>query len=106
MITSNRAGANNELTHHPPQSVVVVGAANTAFDLVEDCHSAGLSVTMVQRSPTFIIPAENCNHPNAFGMYKSGLPIDIVDSITMAGPMAVGGQLIGGIINMQAAAER
>lgn len=86
------------------QSVIVVGAANTAFDLVEDCHAAGLRTTMVQRSPTYILPAEYAHHPNAFGMYKL-LPKEVVDHIAMGGPLAVGGQLMGGVIALQAAQE-
>ncbi|KAK3901900.1 hypothetical protein C8A05DRAFT_44560 [Staphylotrichum tortipilum] len=38
---------------------IVVGTANTAHDVAEDMLSAGLSsVTMVQRSPTYVLPAE------------------------------------------------
>lgn len=32
------------------QTVLVVGSANTAFDVLEDCYNAGLKVTMNVRS--------------------------------------------------------
>ena len=37
---------------------IVIGTANTAHDVAEDMANAGMHTTMVQRSPTFIFPAE------------------------------------------------
>lgn len=37
---------------------VVIGTANTAHDVAEDMANAGMETTMVQRSPTFVFPAE------------------------------------------------
>ncbi|KAI1661103.1 hypothetical protein F4813DRAFT_399170 [Daldinia decipiens] len=34
------------------KSVVIVGSANTAFDIMQDCHAAGIKTTMVARSPS------------------------------------------------------
>lgn len=38
------------------QRGVVIGTANTAHDVAEDMANIGMDTTMVQRSPTFILP--------------------------------------------------
>lgn len=71
---------------------------------MEACHEAGLSTTLVQRNPTCIFPAEYLDNPNGLGVYAV-LPADIADSVTSAGPIAVGGQLVYGLHQMLAAGE-
>lgn len=84
--------------------MLVVGSANTAFDVVEDCHKHGKQVTMLQRSPTYVIPAEFFQHPTSIGLYNI-LPADIVDSVFLAGPIAVGSQLVNGSHSFQASMD-
>ncbi|KAI9010547.1 hypothetical protein DFJ74DRAFT_684858 [Hyaloraphidium curvatum] len=93
-----------EIAAKGAKSAVVVGSANTGFDLMEDCAHAGLQTTMVQRAPTYIIPAEYLDHPQGFGMYDH-LPADVVDKITMGGPLSVGAQLANGLHYQLASAE-
>lgn len=45
------------------KSVAIIGSANTAFDVIEDCHAAGLKTTMVVRSPTYIFPYDYVMDP-------------------------------------------
>ena len=93
-----------DTSHCSLQSVIVIGSGNSAWDIIEDVHNAGLSTTMIQRSETYVIPVEYFNHSNGVGMYDM-MPAEIADSVTMAGPIAVGGQLLSGVHAMQAAAE-
>ncbi|POS69877.1 hypothetical protein DHEL01_v211728, partial [Diaporthe helianthi] len=74
------------------KSVIVVGAANSAFDIMEDCAAAGLKTTMIARSPTFIFPWEYGLLPEGLGMYEV-LPTNVVDKLQVPGPVAVNGQL-------------
>ncbi len=37
---------------------IVIGTANTGHDIAEDMANAGMQTTIVQRSPTFVFPAE------------------------------------------------
>jgi hypothetical protein len=74
--------------------VAVVGSANTAFDLIEECHNKGLETTMIQRSPTYIIPLKYLLDPQGLGIYDY-VAADIADPITQGGPLAVGGPLLG-----------
>lgn len=76
------------------QSVLVIGSANTAFDVMEECYNAGLKTTMVQRSPTYVIPMSYLLHPEGLGIYDY-VPAEIGDAITQAIPLAVGGPLLG-----------
>ncbi|KAH8887797.1 FAD/NAD(P)-binding domain-containing protein [Thozetella sp. PMI_491] len=74
------------------RSVIVVGSANTAFDVLEDCHNAGLKATIVARSPTFVFPWEYCLDPQGLGLYEI-FPVDIVDNRQLTMPNSVAGQL-------------
>ncbi|GKT52255.1 putative indole-3-pyruvate monooxygenase YUCCA3 [Colletotrichum spaethianum] len=59
------------------KSALVIGSANTAFDILEDCCAAGLKTTMVVRSPTFIFPVAYVCDPAAHGNYeKLGVEAD------------------------------
>ncbi|KAF4629510.1 hypothetical protein G7Y89_g8635 [Cudoniella acicularis] len=86
------------------QSALVIGSANTAFDIMEDCYNAELRTTMVQRSPTYVIPMSYLLHPEGLGVYDY-VPAEIGDAITQAGPLAVGGPLLGLTHAKLAAAE-
>ncbi|KAI3390953.1 hypothetical protein diail_8327 [Diaporthe ilicicola] len=78
------------------KSVIVVGAANSAFDVMEDCAAAGLKTTMIARSPTFIFPWDYALEPEGIGMYER-VPVDVGDKVLMTGPAAIGGQLVRGM---------
>ncbi|KAF2745945.1 FAD/NAD(P)-binding domain-containing protein [Sporormia fimetaria CBS 119925] len=64
----------SEFTKQGFKTAAVIGSANTAFDVVEDCHAAGLCTTMVERSPTYILPLDHILHPQAFGCYDQAHP--------------------------------
>ena len=74
------------------QSVIIVGSGNTAFDITEDCANAGLKVTMVARSPTYIFPRDYCFDPNGMGLYDI-LPADLVDNVFASCAVNIGGQV-------------
>ncbi|KAG9569700.1 hypothetical protein KCU71_g2759, partial [Aureobasidium melanogenum] len=73
------------------KSVCVVGSASTAFDVVEDCYNAGLQVTMVVRSPQYVVPLDYICHEQGLGSYKSG--VDKADELFMMMPTIVDSQL-------------
>ncbi|KAK1659682.1 hypothetical protein BDP55DRAFT_679229 [Colletotrichum godetiae] len=86
------------------KSVAIIGSGNTAFDVLVDCHDAGLKTTMVQRSETYVVPMTYFAHPMGFGVYDI-LPADDADVIVNGGPLAIGGALLGLVHRMQAQAE-
>lgn len=85
------------------QSVVIVGSANTAFDVLVDCHDAGLAATMVVRSPTYIVPLEYICHSLSLGAYDAG--VDAADNLFLSLPSVVDGQLGRGLFSMFAGNE-
>lgn len=82
---------------------MVIGSANTAFDVLVDCHKAGLDATMVVRSPTYIVPLEYVCDKNSLGAYDGG--VDAADKLILSLPAVVDGQLARGLFAMLAANE-
>ncbi|KAM0429243.1 hypothetical protein ACHAPT_006457 [Fusarium lateritium] len=82
----------NELKKKGVKSVVIVGSANTAFDVAQDCHAAGLQTTMVARSPTYIFPFDYASREISLGAYDHG--VEATDRRIMTLPTAVEGQLV------------
>jgi cation diffusion facilitator CzcD-associated flavoprotein CzcO len=76
------------------QSVLVVGSANTAFDIIEDCHNSGLQTTMIQRSPTYLIPLAYLHDLGSLGLYDV-LPTRVADELFQTGPLQLNAQLVG-----------
>ncbi|RAK95363.1 monooxygenase [Aspergillus ibericus CBS 121593] len=85
------------------KTVMIIGSANTAFDVLEDCHHAGLEATIVARSPTYVVPLEYVCHPNSLGAYNAG--VDAADKLFLSLPAVVDGQLSRGLFAMFASNE-
>ncbi|KNG89349.1 monooxygenase [Aspergillus nomiae NRRL 13137] len=92
-----------QLTETGAKSVLVIGSANTAFDVLEDCHSAGLQTTMVVRSPTYVVPVEYVCDKHSLGAYDMG--VEFADRLFMTLPSHVDAQLARGLIAQFAAEE-
>ena len=68
---------------------VVVGTANTAHDVAEDMVAAGMaSVTMIQRSPTYVLPAEYYEKVQELS-WNADFPTEIADQDMLTVPLAV-----------------
>lgn len=79
-----------ELRNQGASSVVVIGSANTAFDVLEDCHAAGLQTTMVVRSPTYMVPIRYVSDKLSFGAYDLG--VEAADGLFLTLPTIVDSQ--------------
>ncbi|KAK2055329.1 FAD/NAD(P)-binding domain-containing protein [Colletotrichum caudatum] len=93
-----------ELVASGAKSVTIVGSANTAFDVLMDCHRSGLQTTMVQRSETYVVPMSYFAHPMGLGLYDI-MPTEHADAVVNGSPLAVGGNLLRLVHQMQAQAE-
>jgi hypothetical protein len=80
-----------------------MGSANTAFDILTDCHAAGLTPTIIARSPTYIVPLSYACHPVSLGAYDSG--VDAADTLFFSLPTVIDGQLARGLFAAFASAE-
>jgi len=85
------------------KSVCIVGSASTAFDVLEDCYNAGLQVTMIVRSPQYMVPLEYICHELGLGSYSQG--VDAADNMFMMIPMIVDSQLGQGLFAQLASQE-
>ncbi|KAI1357742.1 hypothetical protein F5Y08DRAFT_323485 [Xylaria arbuscula] len=86
------------------KSVIVVGSANTAFDVIEDCHTEGLRTTMIARSPTYVFPFEYVMDPRGIGAYDV-LPLDTADKLLNTMPQALDGRFSHGLFAHLASLE-
>lgn len=89
---SNRFRNGASLKSQGVESVIVVGSAASAFDVLEDCHQAGLRVTMVQRSPILVIPMEYYEDPKGLGVFDH-VSTTAADAMFMTGALHIGGEL-------------
>ncbi|KAL3481108.1 monooxygenase [Aspergillus californicus] len=92
-----------QLKEQGAKSVTVIGSANTAFDILVDCHNAGLAATMVARSPTYMVPLEYVCHGASLGAYDGG--VEAADKLFLSLPSVVDGQLARGLFAMFASNE-
>lgn len=66
---------------------VVVGTGTSGHDVAQDLHSNGVSVTMVQRSPTLIVGVEPAGQL-PYTLYHEGRTLDECDQIAASMPLA------------------
>ncbi|KIW87265.1 uncharacterized protein Z519_12168 [Cladophialophora bantiana CBS 173.52] len=67
---------------------IVLGTANTAHDVADDMYEAGMSVTMVQRSRTFVLPVEYIQD-RYHKLYNSKLSTETSDRIMFTNPVSI-----------------
>ncbi|KAJ5709801.1 hypothetical protein N7493_009788 [Penicillium malachiteum] len=72
---------------------MVIGSANTAFDIIEDCHAAGLKTTMNARSPTYLLPIDYVCQ--SLGAYE--VDVDAMDIRLFSLPSFVDAQIGRGV---------
>ncbi|OAL31909.1 hypothetical protein AYO22_00779 [Fonsecaea multimorphosa] len=86
-------------------SGVVVGSANTAHDVVDDMYEAGMkSVTMVQRSRTYVLPVEYIDVPYKM-VYNERIPTEISDRMFMSNAIAVSRLMTSHLFTAKAKAQ-
>ncbi|RSL91070.1 hypothetical protein CEP52_014371 [Fusarium oligoseptatum] len=85
------------------KSVMIIGSANTAFDVLQDCHDTGLEAIMNVRSPTYIVPLDYVCHSSSLGAYNFG--VEAADRMFLTLPSVVDGQLARNLFAMWASKE-
>ncbi|KAH7464405.1 hypothetical protein FOXG_17115 [Fusarium oxysporum f. sp. lycopersici 4287] len=69
------------------KSLLIIGSANTAFDILQDSHDDGLKPTMVVRSHTYIVPLKYVTDPMSLGVYDFG--VDAADRLLLSLPVNI-----------------
>lgn len=84
--------------------MAVIGSANTAFDIIQDCHDAGLKTTMVARSHTYVFPYDYVMDPHGIGAYDK-MPLEAADRMLNTFPLVLDGQFSHGLFARLASLE-
>jgi cation diffusion facilitator CzcD-associated flavoprotein CzcO len=69
------------------RKVLVLGTGNSGHDVAQDLHSSGAHVTLIQRSPTYVVSIREAQR--VYALYAEGIPIDDCDLIATAMPYPV-----------------
>ncbi|PVH93133.1 FAD/NAD(P)-binding domain-containing protein [Periconia macrospinosa] len=93
-----------QLKERGVKTVAIIGSANTAFDVMRDCWEAGLSTTMIVRSPTYIFPYDYVMDPHGIGAYDK-LPLEAADRLLNTFPSMLDGQFSHGLFAHLASQE-
>ncbi|CAH0050578.1 unnamed protein product [Clonostachys solani] len=93
----------NKLKELGAKSVLVIGSANTAFDVMEDCHLAELQTTLNVRSPTYVIPLNYLCDKLSLGIYDDG--VEAADRFILTLPSPIESQLSQSVFRLLASRE-
>jgi cation diffusion facilitator CzcD-associated flavoprotein CzcO len=63
---------------------LVLGTGNSGHDVAQDLHASGAEVTLIQRSPTYIVSLKEAQ--SVYAIYNEGIPIADCDLLATATP--------------------
>jgi len=66
---------------------LVLGTGNSGQDVAQDLHAAGAQVTLIQRSPTYVVSIQEAQR--VYALYAEGMPTDDCDLLATAMPYPV-----------------
>lgn len=66
---------------------IVLGTGNSGHDVAQDLHASGAHVTMIQRSPTYIVSLAEAQR--VYAIYTEGLPLQDCDLLATSMPYPV-----------------
>ncbi len=69
------------------RQALVLGTGNSAHDVAQDLQASGARVTMIQRSPTYIVSIQEAQR--VYSLYAEGMPTDDCDLLATAMPYPV-----------------
>ncbi|MDT7953097.1 MAG: NAD(P)/FAD-dependent oxidoreductase [Acetobacteraceae bacterium] len=82
--TVMHSGAYTEGSAWRGKHALVIGTGNSAHDVAQDLHASGAAVTMVQRSPTYVVSLREAQR--VYAIYGEGPPIEDCDLLALATP--------------------
>jgi cation diffusion facilitator CzcD-associated flavoprotein CzcO len=66
---------------------LVLGTGNSGHDVAQDLHASGAAVSLVQRSPTYIVSLREAQ--SVYAVYSEGMPTDDCDLLATSMPYPV-----------------
>ncbi|WP_158743123.1 NAD(P)/FAD-dependent oxidoreductase [Acidisphaera sp. L21] len=85
--TAMHSGAYTNGTAWKGRRALVLGTGNSGHDVAQDLHASGAHVTMIQRSPTYIVSLKEAQ--SVYAIYNEGIPIADCDLLATAMPYPV-----------------
>ena len=81
------SGAYTEGSAWKGRKALVLGSGNSGHDVAQDLHASGARVTLIQRSPTYIVSLQEAQR--VYALYAEGIPTDDCDLLATAMPYPV-----------------
>ncbi len=81
------SGAYTEGSAWKGRKALVLGTGNSGHDVAQDLHASGAQVTLIQRSPTYIVSLKEAQR--VYALYAEGIPTDDCDLLATAMPYPV-----------------
>jgi len=69
------------------RNTLVLGTGNSAHDVAQDLQASGARVSLIQRSPTYIVSIQEAQR--VYSLYAEGMPTDDCDLLATAVPYPV-----------------
>ena len=85
--TVMHSGAYTEGSAWRGRRVLVLGTGNSGHDVAQDLHASGAAVTLIQRSPTYVVSLKEAQ--SVYAIYKEGIPTEDCDLLATATPYPV-----------------
>ena len=85
--TVMHSGAYTEGAAWRGRRALVLGTGNSGHDVAQDLHASGAHVTLVQRSPTYIVSLKEAQ--SVYAIYGEGIPTADCDLLATATPYPV-----------------
>ena len=85
--TVMHSGAYTEGSAWRGKRALVLGTGNSGHDVAQDLHASGAEVSMIQRSPTYVVSLAEAQ--SVYAIYKEGVPFADCDLLATATPYPV-----------------
>jgi len=85
--TAMHSGAYTDGAAWTGRRALVLGTGNSGHDVAQDLHASGAEVSLIQRSPTYIVSLKEAQ--SVYAIYAEGIPIEDCDLLATATPYPV-----------------
>ncbi len=81
------SGAYTSGTEWKGRPALVLGTGNSGHDVAQDLHASGAAVSLIQRSPTYVVSLKEAQ--SVYAVYSEGMPMEDCDLLATSVPYPV-----------------
>jgi putative flavoprotein involved in K+ transport len=81
------SGSFENAEHWRGKKALVLGSGTSGHDVAQELHAHGAQVTMIQRSPTYVVSLQEAQ--SVYAIYSEGIPFDDCDLLATSFPYPV-----------------